>query len=112
MEITNQAPFHSSGEGTGRPLALVTGASSGIGYQLAIQFAQNGYDLLIVSDTNAVREAAEDLRVFGAEVQAMQIDLATLEGVDKLKAHFRASGRPLAAVAINAGVGIGGKFFE
>ncbi len=95
-----------------KPLALVTGASSGIGYQLAIQFAQHGYDLLIVSDTNAIREAAEDLRVFGTEVVAMQIDLARLDGVDTLNGHIRASGRPLAAAAINAGVGVGGKFIE
>ena len=95
-----------------KPLALVTGASSGIGYQLAIQFAQHGYDLLVVSGTNAIRDAAEDLRVFGTEVQAAQIDLATLDGVDKLNAHIRASGRPLAVAAINAGVGVGGRFCD
>lgn len=95
-----------------KPLAVVTGASTGIGYQLAAQLAQHGHDLLVVSATHAIREAAEDLRVFGNEVQAMQLDLATLDGVDKLTKHIRDMGRPLAVVAINAGVGVGGRFIE
>src|ERR1700712_4617683 len=107
MEITNQAPFHSSGEGTGRPLAVVTGASSGIGYELAIQFARNGYDLLIVSASDAIQRAADQLKDFNVDVQAVQYDLTEEAEVDAFCDDIYATGRPVAAAAINAGVGVG-----
>ena len=66
----------------GRPFAIVTGASSGIGRELARLCAQNGYDLLIAADEPEIHEAAQELRTFGGQVEAQQVDLATLAGVD------------------------------
>jgi short-subunit dehydrogenase len=92
--------------------AVVTGASSGIGYELAKQFAQNGFDLLIVSGSDRIHSAAQEMRTLGADVEAAQIDLATHEGVHKLLSTLQSSGRPVDAVALNAGVGVSGRFVE
>ena len=92
--------------------AVVTGASSGIGYELAKQFAQNSFDLLIVSGSDRIDSAAQEIRALGADVQAVQIDLATHEGVHKLLSTLESGGRPVDAVALNAGVGVSGRFVE
>lgn len=60
-----------------RPLAVVTGASSGIGYELAKQFAQNGFDLLVTSTGSSIDEAAQTFKGMGAKVETVQADLAT-----------------------------------
>jgi len=67
-----------------RPFAIVTGASTGIGLELAKRCAKEGYDLLIAADEPAIEQAAASLRIAGAEVDAVQADLSTTEGVDKL----------------------------
>ena len=67
-----------------RSLAVVTGASTGIGYELAKCCAQNGFDLLIAADEERVAQAADNLRAFGATVAGVNADLATRQGVDKL----------------------------
>ena len=72
-------------------LAMVTGASSGIGYELAILCAKDGFDLLVVSDSSKIEEAAKQFQNYGVQVQAVQADLATREGVDKF--YNAASGR-------------------
>jgi short-subunit dehydrogenase len=95
-----------------RPLALVTGASSGIGYELAKQFAENGFDLVVNAEDVGLAAAAQQLRGSGATVQEVQADLRTAEGVNGLWAAVGASGRPLAAAALTAGVGQGGAFVE
>jgi short-subunit dehydrogenase len=69
---------------TGRPLAVVTGASSGIGYELARQFAEHGFDLLIAAEEVGIERAGADLRRDGGpEVQTCQVDLATYDGVER-----------------------------
>jgi uncharacterized protein len=93
-----------------RPLAVVTGASSGIGYELARLCAENGFDLVIAADRPEIRSAAQDFRRFGAAVEAVEADLATLEGVDRL--HDAAKGRPVEALLANAGHGLGGGFLD
>jgi short-subunit dehydrogenase len=91
--------------------AVVTGASSGIGYELARQFATNGYDLLIVAEEDGIEQAAADLRRDGGvQVTVVRSDLATYDGVEKVYAAIRTSGRPVDAIALNAGRGIGGDF--
>lgn len=96
---------------TGRPFAVVTGASSGIGYELAKQFAQNGYDVLVAAEDAGIETAATALRTDGGPtVQAVQVDLATHDGVEQLHQQIVATGRPVDAVAINAGRGAGGGF--
>jgi uncharacterized protein len=99
-------------ESNHRLFAVVTGASSGIGYELARVFAKNGYDLLVTSGSDGAEEAARDFGSLGTEVQSVQADLATYEGVEKLWQAIQATGRPIDAIAINAGVGVGGKFAE
>ncbi len=66
-----------------RPLAIVTGASSGIGLELAREAATRGYDLIIAAD-EPLDAAAQTLRALGAEVEAVQADLATRAGVELL----------------------------
>lgn len=93
-----------------RPLAVVTGASSGIGYELATQFAQHGFDLLIAAEHDGIAAAAQALQSKGANVEHMHVDLATYKGMEKLCARIAAAGRPVDALALNAGVGFGGDF--
>jgi len=112
--------MHPSGwlvlEGVGmhdrRPFAVVTGACKGIGYELARIFAKNGYDLMITADSNRIEEAGRELGTLGTTVQTVQSDLAKYEGVEKLWQTVESTGRPVDAIAINASVGVGGKFLE
>jgi uncharacterized protein len=91
--------------------AVVTGASSGIGFELARQFAEHGFDLLIAAEDDAIQQTAADLRRDGQnQVTAVQTDLATYEGVEKLYAAILETGRDVDALALNAGRGIGGAF--
>ncbi|GAA4755288.1 SDR family NAD(P)-dependent oxidoreductase [Modestobacter marinus] len=95
-----------------KPLALVTGASSGIGFELARQFARNGFDLVIDAEDPTITTAAAKLRGEGAEVTAVQADLRTPDGIEQLWTRVQALGRPLDAAALNAGVGRGGAFVD
>jgi len=90
-----------------RPLAVVTGASSGIGYHLARCAAQHGYDLVVAADM-PLADAVVDFEALGARVQAVQADLASTEGVLHL---IQAIGqREVDALMANAGHGLGGSF--
>ena len=93
-----------------RPLAVVTGASSGIGYELARCCAVNGFDLVIAADEAKINAAAADFRPLGCKADAVQADLSTIDGVDKLYAAI--GGRPVAALLANAGRGLGNGFLD
>jgi short-subunit dehydrogenase len=93
-----------------RPLAVVTGASNGIGYELAKQFAQNGFDLLVTATGSSINEAAQAFEDLDTKVETVQADLTTYDGVETLYNQIKATGRPVEAIAINAGVGVGGDF--
>jgi len=95
-----------------RPLALVTGASTGIGYELAKCCAENGFDLLIAADEPRIAEAADDFRKLGATVEAVQVDLATLPGVEQLDMALKRLNRPVDALLANAGRGLGKAFLD
>jgi short-subunit dehydrogenase len=90
--------------------AVVTGASSGIGLELARVLAQNGYDLLVNSSGERLEGAAAELQDLGVSVTPVQADLATYEGVEELWREIENSGRPVDVIAMNAGVGVGGDF--
>ena len=93
-----------------RPFAIVTGASTGIGYELAKCCAKNNFDILIAADGSDINEAAGSLRSVGGNVEAVQADLSTVEGVDKLVAA--AHGRKVDALLANAGRGLGHGFLD
>ncbi|MET9508637.1 SDR family NAD(P)-dependent oxidoreductase [Streptomyces flavidovirens] len=95
-----------------RPLAVVTGASSGIGFELAKQFAENGFDLVLCAENSGLGIAADEVRAHGAVVHRVKADLATPEGTERLLGAIAATGRPVAAAALNAGVGRGGAFLD
>jgi uncharacterized protein len=95
-----------------RPFAVVTGASSGIGYELARQFAEHGYDLPITSQHERIADAERALGEFDVVVESLQADLATAQGVEQLYRRIREDGRAVSAIAINAGVGVSGDFTE
>lgn len=91
-------------------LALVTGASSGIGFELAAQFARHGFDLIICSEQDEINQAAAGLRQHGTEVMAVKADLATSKGVEQFMRAVQETGRPIDAAALNAGIGVDGFF--
>jgi len=95
-----------------KPLAVVTGASTGIGYELAKCCAKNGFDLVVAADERQIEKAAEELRGLGAQVAAVEADLATVDGVEKLLTTVKAQHRPVAALLANAGRGLGRAFLD
>lgn len=97
---------------SGRQFAVVTGASSGIGFELAKQFVQNNFDVLICAENPEINTAAQELRSLGADVQALQVDLTSRDGVQQLEQAIDSSGRMLDVAALNAGVGVSGPFAE
>jgi short-subunit dehydrogenase len=92
-----------------RPLAVVTGASTGIGYHLARIAAEHGYDLIVAADTSLAK-AVTDFSALGATVHSLEVDLATTEGVQQLIQSI--GNRPVDALMANAGHGLGGAFLE
>ncbi len=91
-------------------LAIVTGASTGIGYELAKCCGAAGFDLLVVADEPEIHQAAEDFQKLGVKVDAVEADLATIEGVDTL--YTALNGRQVEALLANAGHGLGGAFLD
>ena len=93
-----------------RPLAVVTGASSGIGRELARLAAEDGHDLVIAADEGPLDDVADALRALGAEVEAVHTDLARPEGIDLVMGAI--GQRPVAALLANAGHGLGHAFLD
>ncbi len=90
--------------------AIITGASTGIGFELATLAAKDGYDVLIAANEALIEFAAQDFRQYGTHVTAVEVDLATIEGVDALLAA--ANGRQVDILCANAGHGLGHGFLD
>jgi short-subunit dehydrogenase len=95
-----------------RPLALVTGASSGIGYELARLFAADGHDVIITATgtNDGLTRTADAVRATGVDAIIVEADLTQYDDVEHLVTAITDTGRPLAAAALNAGVDVGGHF--
>jgi short-subunit dehydrogenase len=104
---TKQRP---SGNNNSHQFALITGASSGIGYYLARHCAGKGCDLLVAADDAAIEKAADDFRALDVTVDSVQVDLATTDGVDELLEAT--AGRGIDFLLANAGHGLGHAFLD
>jgi short-subunit dehydrogenase len=93
-----------------RKLAVVTGASSGIGFELAKVFIANDFDLIVAAEDEELEPAARELNQDGQGIEAVRVDLSKPEGVEHLYEKIVAKGRPVDALALNAGIGAGGDF--
>jgi short-subunit dehydrogenase len=93
-------------------VALVTGASSGIGFELARLFADDGYDLIVAADGDDIQASADKLSGSGVNVRPVQVDLRKPDDVERLYRTATEDGRRLEAAALNAGVGRAGRFVD
>ena len=91
-------------------LAIITGASTGIGFELATLAAKDGYDIIVAADEALIESAAKDFEQFGTQVQSVETDLSTIDGVDRLLAA--ANGRQIDLLCANAGRGLGHAFLD
>lgn len=95
-----------------RKFAVITGASSGIGFELTKQCLEHDYDVMICAEDAGIVAAASKLAGAGGTVQAVRADLATREGVEQLYQAIVETHRPVDALLLNAGVGVGGAFID
>lgn len=95
-----------------RPLAVVTGASTGIGLELAKECARRGFDAIVAADEPRIHDAAAEIRAEGGHVSPVEVDLRTAAGVEHLHDAIRTTGRVPDALLVNAGIGVSGAFHE
>jgi short-subunit dehydrogenase len=93
-----------------RKLAVVTGASSGIGLELARQCLAHDFDVLVCAEDAGITNIASQLGAQGGAVFPVRADLATYDGVEEVYAAIRSHRRPVDALLLNAGTGLGGAF--
>ena len=93
-------------------LAVITGASSGIGRSLATVFAEHSFDLVVTANEPEVHATVPDLERYGVTVAALEADLATPEGVEAIHALALEQPADITAVALNAGMGVHGPFHQ
>lgn len=110
--MTRHATEQAGHPGDGRPLAVVTGATAGIGHELARVFAREGFDVVAAAEDGRVDGVVAELRGEGVVAHGVRSDLATPEGCDALVRAVEGLGRPVDALALNAGVGVAGAFAE
>lgn len=101
MTHAQQQPYTLSSE---KPLAVVASNINADGYELAKQFAENGYDLIVAAGNPSVVEEAFDFKEYGVDAVSFQLDLSTTEGVEQLYRRIIATGRPVEAMVINTGI--------
>lgn len=94
----------------GRRFAVVTGASSGIGRELAKILGAEGYDLLITAEDAELKSVEAELSHGDGAVRSIKRDLSKPRGVKELYEAIQADGRPVDVLCLNAGIGEGGGF--
>lgn len=109
---TPRADAAAAAADTAHPLAVITGASRGIGLEMARAFGVRGFDLVLIAEDDAVHGAAEQLRGEGHAVCALKYDLRFPDQVERCAHELLHGGRAPEVVALNAGVGVGGAFTE
>src|SRR5689334_24075104 len=93
--------------------ALITGASVGIGYELARQFARGGYDLILVArDREKLEIVAGEMKKLGVAAEVITSDLASSAAPAELFADVTSRGRQVDVLVNNAGFGAIGEFHE
>ena len=95
-----------------RPIALVTGASAGIGESFARYLAERGHDLVLVArDESRLRERAEKWSsAYGIDAEILSADLSSQVGIEKVESRLRNQDRPIEVLINNAGFGINKSF--
>lgn len=83
----------------------MTGASNGIGFELAKLFADDGYDLVIAAEDDAMHASADKLAIAGIDVRPVRVDLRKPEDIRQLYCPVTGGSRRLAAAALNAAGG-------
>ncbi len=96
-----------------RPMALITGASSGIGADLAREAAKDGYDVILSARRVQPMEAlARELQNYGASATILAADLSKSGGAQKLAGEIDRRGLEIDLLINNAGLGANGAFAE
>jgi short-subunit dehydrogenase len=93
-------------------LAVITGASTGIGRAFAEIFVDEGFDLVIAADEPEIQRAATELQRAGRRVTPVEVDLSEPSGVERLHQVVRDQSVPVSAAVLNAGIGAHGRFDE
>ncbi|RZT85793.1 short-subunit dehydrogenase [Pseudonocardia sediminis] len=94
-----------------RPLAMVTGGSSGIGLELARELAGRGHDVAISGQSGRVHDSAKELEALGVDAYPFQADASTYDGVEAFWTFVADLGRPVEVACLNVGIGVGGAGF-
>ncbi len=96
-----------------RKIALITGASNGIGFEIAKLFAKNDYDVIAIArDEQKLNAACDELRKSGGNVYPLSADLSEYNEIQQIKKTVDAAGYDIDALIINAGQGLGGPFID